>query len=328
MEIVDFIREMNIPFDINVDLKSKTWIKRGGITEFWVQPSDLKSFEALISWCQLNNTKFEIIGSSSNCYFLNDYNPKLVISTLKLNKMKVEGNIITCDSGFNISRLAKYCNSNGFSGYEGFIGLPGTVGGAAVNNSGCYGSLISDVLLSIVIIEKGKKKILTKSQLNYQYRSSLLKLKEIDGVITSVNFNISKKDDELKLKRNAKEYQVRRKTRQQNPLNNLGTTFYKLKFKRLPLLLFLVHWIVKIGLRLTFTKKVTRQKINTSLILSFRRAKNFQKYVSDYNIGCFIWKDEGADKAFINYLSFIKAQTSEACMEIEIKKKSSNIENV
>ena len=46
--------------------------------------------------------------------------------------------------------------------------IPGSLGGAIIMNSGCYGSDISEILSSIKIIdENGKEKRLKKRKLNF-----------------------------------------------------------------------------------------------------------------------------------------------------------------
>tara|TARA_B100000809_G_scaffold225176_1_gene235959 strand:- start:14048 stop:15007 length:960 start_codon:yes stop_codon:yes gene_type:complete len=319
MTVIDFLEEHNIYYEKKIDLTSKTWIKRGGIADVWIQPLAMNVFEEIIIWCQSNGVEFEIIGNASNCYFTYIYNPKIVISTLKLNKMTKFDHYISCECGVNISKFSKFCNNNGFSGYEGLIGLPGTVGGAAVNNAGCYGSVMEDLVLSVVVLQGGKKRVLNNDELKYKYRNSIIKSKEIQAVVCEVNFNTSKKEDPIKLKFKVKKFQLLRKNTQQNALFNLGTTFYGLKFKRLPFFLNMIYYFLKGLIKIIVFDNVKRQKINTKLFHVFYATGEFKKYISDYNIGCFVWKDDYADKAFLKYLSFLKKQSIEGTMEIEIK---------
>jgi len=321
-KIKQFLVDSIIDFDLGVDLKTKTWIKRGGIAGIWVQPIDLYQFETLICWCQLNKIMFEVIGNTSNCYFLNDYHPDLVISTLKLTEMHINEDTITCDCGYNMTRLAKYCISNGVVGYEGFIGLPGTVGGAAINNAGCYGSLISEVVESVILMINGEVQLFSKDLLNYSHRNSDLKSKKNNGIIISATFNIKRKEDPSILKKLAENYQFQRKTYQEHKYPNLGTTFNALKFKRLPLFSSLLNEFAGKILNGIIGDGVKKQILTTKLFLRIRNAGKFKAYVSDYNIGCFTWKDCKADLAFEDYLNFIEKVTTEAIIEIDIKGKN------
>lgn len=320
-QIINFLEEENISYNRDVDLKTKTWIKRGGITKLWVQPTKMTHFENLIAWCQINKIIFEVVGNTSNCYFLNDYHPLLVISTLKLNKMSVDGDTITCDCGYNMARLAKFCNSEGIAGYEGFIGLPGTVGGAAINNAGCYGSLISDLVVKLHILHMGKSLILTNEQLKYSHRDSVLKSLEIDGVVTSVIFKIIGDEDPSVLEKRAQNFQSLRKATQEHTYPNLGSTFCTMEFKEHSFFMNLITSFIYRFLNLVVSKNEIRQKLRTKFFLKLRSAGKFREYISDYWVGCFTWRNEGADRAFIDYLDFINKETSKAVLEIDIKGK-------
>jgi len=317
-DIIKYFEDNNISFQENIDLKTKTWIKRGGITKLWIQPEKLSDFEKIIVFLQQQNIDFEVIGNASNCYFLNTYHPNIVISTLKLQKIQVFDKEIICDCGYQMSKLARLCNIEGFAGYEGFVGLPGTISGAVVNNSGCYGSLISEVVKEIKIILQGKINTLTNAELKYSNRTSILKTKEVQGVILSVTFDIIRKENPDLLQRKSEKYQKHRKTFQEHIYPNLGTTFCKLDFKYSFLQFFIkksFNLIVKI-----FVKDDLKRQYNSlKIFLLVFETRKFRKYVSKHGIQCFTWKDEGADEAFLKYVEFIEKNTTKAIMEIEIK---------
>jgi UDP-N-acetylmuramate dehydrogenase len=317
-KIINFLLSEKIIYGENIDLKTKTWIKRGGIANVWIQPENIEDFKKVIIWCQVNVIEFEVVGNTSNCYFLNTYNPLLVISTLKLRGISEKENNVICECGYQMSRLAKFCNSRGYVGYEGFIGLPGTVAGAVVNNSGCYGSLTSNILKEISILQNGEIKVLKNHQLECQHRSSALKLKKIKGVILTVTFDISKKEDAIRLSKKSKEFQRRRYLTQENKYPNLGTVFCILRFRHSLYQKFirgsfsrLIHLILK--------NPVKQQIALVRLFWLLNPAGSFRRYVSKYSVQCFTWKDDGADQAFNEYVAFIKKNATEATMEIEIK---------
>ena len=43
--------------------------------------------------------------------------------------------------------LSKYCLKNSIIGFEFYSGIPGTVGGAACMNAGCFGSETKDIFI-------------------------------------------------------------------------------------------------------------------------------------------------------------------------------------
>lgn len=321
MNIKQFLDDEGISYEINVDLKTKTRIKRGGIASIWVQPSQISVFEKIIIFCQKHHLSYEVIGNTSNCYFLNDYNPQFVVSTIKLNQLSVnyDRKTINCSCGYNMTRFARYCVENGYKGYEGFVGIPGTVGGAVINNSGCYGSLISELVLEITVIKDGHKNTLNNKDLKYEHRNSVLKSREINAVVLNAVFSIKDREDPERLKNKAKEILTHRMTCQEHTHPNLGSTYAQLEFKQLPFLKRLINAVVIRIINATTTSEAKSLKIKTKLFLYLRNAGSFRKYVSEFGIRCFTWKDSDADNAFKDYVEFINDNTIKSKMEIEIK---------
>nr|WP_319491753.1 FAD-binding protein [uncultured Desulfobacter sp.] len=312
-----FLVSNGIAFEEDISLKTKTWIKRGGIAKVWVQPTTISDFKKVISWIQQKDFVYEVIGNTSNCYFLNNYNPDVIVSTLKVKEIKIledEGKIV-CDCGYNMSKLAKYCNANGIKGFEGFTGLPGTVAGAAINNSGCLDSLCSKIINSVRIVNNGEEIEVTNQELCYEHRGSKLKSKAITGVVTQVIFNIERDNPEILIKK-AKQIELRRRKFLENKYPNLGSSYASLEFKR-NIWEKVFYKIIK----LSFLDPVLKRKISNKFFLKSYDTESFRNYVSELNFNCFTWKDDDADEAFFEYIDFVKNFSKAATLEIEIKGK-------
>ncbi|MBL8155620.1 MAG: UDP-N-acetylmuramate dehydrogenase, partial [Anaerolineae bacterium] len=72
--------------------------------------------------------------------------------------------------------LARKCQARGLSGLEWAVSVPGTLGGAIVNNAGAHGSDMAASLCDVVVLdaERGPQ-MLTVAELEYGYRTSCLK---------------------------------------------------------------------------------------------------------------------------------------------------------
>lgn len=83
---------------------------------------------------------------------------------------------VTVTAGMALSILARKCAARGLSGFEWAVSVPGTVGGAVVNNAGAHGGDMAGCLRSAVVVdaERGTQ-ILSNAELQYEYRSSSLK---------------------------------------------------------------------------------------------------------------------------------------------------------
>ncbi len=314
-----FLEENSIDYELNISLKKKTYIKRGGTVSIWITPKKTEDFKKVIIFLQNSSAEYEVIGSTTNSYFLNEYNPEIVVSTLGLKSIKISDTEIECDCGYNMVKLTKYCVANGIEGYEGFISLPGTVGGAAINNSGCRGCVISEVVKSVEVIENGKVYTLTNKELKYSQRNSILK-RQKKIVVAKVVFDISKKGDAQKLEEKAKKNREYRMQNQEHSFPNLGTIYNTLKFKKLPLIPRIAHAVIyKTANKIIKNKDIKRRILLQNFLLFRRMDKDLKMYISEYGIQCFIWRDEKADLMFYEYMNFINKNTIEAEMEIEIK---------
>lgn len=79
-------------------------------------------------------------------------------------------------SGTSLSVLARQCALRGVAGMSWAVGVPGTIGGAVVNNAGAHGDDMSDSVLSVQVLEPDAGLVTySLSDMAYGYRTSSLK---------------------------------------------------------------------------------------------------------------------------------------------------------
>lgn len=297
------------------NLKTKTWIHRGGQVNFYLEPLSVSALTEICALCYKECVSFQVVGHTSNLYFL-EYNiPDVVISTKKLTSWVLMGeeNIIKCQPGVIVKRLAAYCNEVGISGFSGFIDLPGTIAGATVNNSSCFGSLISDLVESCTIITStGEIKTIHNKDFLYSHRNSIIKQKIINCVIIEVSLRVEHTSSEI-LKSRALENHTKRIELQEGPKQNLGSTYAEVEYKKG--VSFLMHNTKRLIRLFGCSRTIYWQKY---ILLLFTGFIDLTEYISDKNINCFIWKDSEADAKFIRYQKFIKKISTSSRLEIEI----------
>ena len=302
----------------NVSLAQRTWIHRGGTAAWWFTPNNYEDLIKIGKYLYKEHLQFDVIGHTSNIYFTNTYNPEVILDTKHVKNIRFDDEEIVCDTGVPTSQLARECINRGICGYEGFIDLPGTVGGAVVNNSGCFGSEMSKVVNSIELLTKNGLILLTNTDLKYTHRNSVLKNKEIIGIVLRVRLDAKQRiKNSEELRKIAAENHEIRISSQEKPAHNLGSTFANISFKR-NYQYFLVRIIVKL---LTFLKinHFTILKIQKQLYLRLQNKMQLARYISDKNLNTYLFLDEYADKYFQNYIKFIESIYNEPKLEIEIK---------
>jgi UDP-N-acetylmuramate dehydrogenase len=166
-------------FQLNVPLARYTSARVGGPAEMFVTVQSGTELQAAVELAYAQRIPYFILGGGSNILVADEGIKGLVI----LNKARSVafrhtgfGVVCTVESGMNLSSLARQCIAKGLGGLEWAIGVPGTVGGAVVGNSGAHGGDMGSNLLAATIWEPGRgARIYSNEELNYAYRDSLLK---------------------------------------------------------------------------------------------------------------------------------------------------------
>ena len=162
----------------DVDLKKITSYKLKGKAKCVIIPNDQKGLINLFDYIKKNNLKYKIIGGGSNLIFDGDYDG-ILIRLDKFDHLKIEDTKIVVGAGYNLIRLALKCARNSLTGLEFATGIPGTVGGAIVNNAGAYKSDMGYIVEEVLVItpELEIKKLYNRD-LNFHYRTSFFKENE------------------------------------------------------------------------------------------------------------------------------------------------------
>ena len=166
-----------------------------------------------------------VIGNGSNILFSSKGIESPIIYTGNIKSSFILGNIIEVEAGIKAQRLSKLAYEKGLSGFEFLIGIPASLGGAIYMNAGAHGQTISDCLISAKIYDFSKNKTitLTKEELGFSYRHSILKEKPY--ILLSAKFELIKKQ-KAEIKARMDENLIFRKNRQPNlALPNAGSVF-------------------------------------------------------------------------------------------------------
>ncbi|MBN2389425.1 MAG: UDP-N-acetylmuramate dehydrogenase [Anaerolineae bacterium] len=131
---------------------------------------------------------------------------------------------VTAESGAIIAKVAQESVRRGWGGLTWAVGLPGTVGGAVVNNAGAFGGEIAKALVTAqVLTPKGEIQQVEPDWFAFQYRYSKLKSAKRMEIVVDATFQLALRDPAV-LAAKATEYTERRQ-RTQPPGRTLGSTF-------------------------------------------------------------------------------------------------------
>ena len=146
---------------------------------------------------------------------------KLGPSFSKINL--IDKTIIEAGAGTLDRKISTFAKENEIGGMEFLSCIPGSIGGAVVMNSGCYGAEISNILHSINIIDLNKceEREIKKNDIKFFYRGTNLPK---DIIITSVKVKgkINSKQTIEKIQNDMIE---RKKISQPSQIKTCGSTF-------------------------------------------------------------------------------------------------------
>ncbi|HEY8893005.1 MAG TPA: UDP-N-acetylmuramate dehydrogenase [Clostridium sp.] len=176
----ELIKQINkvtnkVNININEPMKKHTSFKVGGPADILVTPEDAIEVQSIIKICKENKVDYYLIGNGSNLLVRDGGIRGVVIKLCKLNKIEVQGNKITAQSGASLYDVTMAALGKGLKGIEFASGIPGSIGGAAAMNAGAYDGEMSMVLGSVIAIDNNGELItLTKDEMELSYRSSAI----------------------------------------------------------------------------------------------------------------------------------------------------------
>lgn len=183
----------------NVLIRDYTTYKLSGKIAKVVYPSNLNDLIDLLKYLKEEKIKYKIIGNGSNLIFIGDYDG-VIIKLDKFDSLKIDGNIVEVGASYSLIKLALVTARLGLSGLEFASGIPATVGGAVYMNAGAYKREMSDVIKEVMVIDDNLmvRKVSLKD-LNFNYRSSILKEKNYVCIGAKIELTYGKKEEILEV---------------------------------------------------------------------------------------------------------------------------------
>ncbi len=209
---------------IKENLSKYSWFNLGGPAEIFFRPENVDQLKSFLIEIKKDKFKVYILGAGSNTLIRDSGVEGAVIKLgSKFSEMKlVDKNIIEVGAAALDKRVSNFAKENEIGGMEFLSCIPGSIGGAVTMNSGCYGSDMSEIILSIKIINaEGIEKEIDGEEIEFYYRGSNLSK---DYIILSAKLKGIQKSKDL-IEKKQIEFIQKKKITQPSQIKTGGSTF-------------------------------------------------------------------------------------------------------
>ena len=187
-------------------IKKYTTLRLGGPAKKLVHVATEEELVNAVKAADAAGEEVLIIGGGSNVLVGDEgFNGTVIRVETKGNSYHVDacsGGMITVAAGEDWDGFVEWILSKGFAGLETMSGIPGTVGGAPIQNIGAYGHEVSEVIARVRTWDRkaGAYKTFSNSECEFSYRSSVFKKNPGRYVIIDVTFQLRNGEMSLPIK--------------------------------------------------------------------------------------------------------------------------------
>jgi UDP-N-acetylmuramate--alanine ligase len=233
-------RRFGIRLQEEVPLGRLTTAKVGGLADALVEAQSAEELAQTAEWLWQKEIPFFVLGGGSNTLIADEGCRDLVL----YNRAKhfeirpdpggsKDAAVAWAESGSSIGAVARQAAQLGWTGLEWAATIPGSVGGAVVGNAGAFGGDTAGSLQVVEILQRvesqktakirADRRTLEPRELDFSYRSSLLRKLPGQAVVLSAVFSLRRCDPSEAIAR-ISELLVRRRENQPAG-SSLGSMF-------------------------------------------------------------------------------------------------------
>ena len=215
----------NIQMRFDEPMSKHTSFRIGGNAEVMAFPTTAEELSQILKQSALLDCKPAILGAGTNVLAPDEGIAGLVICLKDCmdGMERLDETHIRIAAGVTMARAAVYAANCGLSGLEFAHGIPGTIGGGVYMNAGAYGGEISQVCVSVDVMDlQGNLSTKMADEMRFSYRYSVLE--EDAQIVVSAVFALSPGDSDA-IKAKMKELIAKRTASQPLDLPSAGSAF-------------------------------------------------------------------------------------------------------
>lgn len=148
--------------------------------DHYAEAGSLDELEAHLAEANANGLPVHFLGAGANTIAMSRVPGMTIRITIKGVEMSAAPNgdvLVKCGAGEVFDDIVARTLKAGIGGLENLSAIPGTVGGAVVQNIGAYGVELAERLSSVTVYDRAEKvvRVLTVEECDFSYRHSIMK---------------------------------------------------------------------------------------------------------------------------------------------------------
>ena len=209
-------------------LSRYTVARLGGPADWlYVAQESIEELAEVVAEAWTHDIPVRIIGGGANV-LVSDKGIRGLVIINHISEIKTgnwpDGRVISATAGTSLTVFSRKCQSYGLTGMEWAVNIPGTVGGAIINNAGAHNGSIAASLADVVALEADGAKLYSNEDLQFDYRHSVLKSRADRQYLVLLATFILSPDEPDKIKARMSDFTAHRK-RTQPAGASLGSIF-------------------------------------------------------------------------------------------------------
>lgn len=171
----------------------------GGPAEFLVSVRSSEDLEEAVKFLWSRDIEFRLIGGGTNILIADEgIRGVVLLNRARSFTFEDEGDgnwILWAESGASMGTVARRSVERSLTGLEWAAAVPGSVGGAVVNNAGAMGGETASSLAMAEILQPDKDlEMWQAEQFEYEYRNSVLKANPGTAVVLRAAYRLKESD--------------------------------------------------------------------------------------------------------------------------------------